>query len=409
MTDLKGSLGRTLTGLGIALGLCMFSASANAAQDVTYVRAKSSNVKVRNYPDRQALSVRTLDKGDLMRVHHESVGFYEVEIPGGLAVWVYGAYLENTSEPGVLRSTGNGVNMRPNAGSTSAHMPIKRKLKRGDLVKYIDRADATKPMSEDWVKVWSPADARAWVQAVDTEAVTSVAAAATEWANFAPRIPNAPTAKPVAPVVETKNAGAPKAAPKAAPVQPQVTDEARTALVQADGLFEEARTSQAADYTPVIRAYEKVLELAPAGSTTHQLAENGMKKVQIQAGIVAERANIAAEQAKRQSELERLAQDERDRQRMKDPLMGRFLKRGWLEERKVDGEKLYFMTWNGKTVCEVIVTDGRYSLEQFSGFEIGVMGTTVRREEPSGLGTVAQVRKLNLYRIEVISGSGARR
>jgi len=403
MTDLKGSLARTLTGMGIALGLCMFSSGALAAQDVTYVRAKDANVKVRNYPDRQALSVRTLDKGNLLRVHSESVGFYEVEVPGGLAVWVFGAYLENTSEPGVLKATGNGVNMRPQAGSTSAHMPIKRKLKRGDLVKYIDRADPTKAMAEDWVKVWSPEDARAWVQATETEAVTNAAAAATEWANIAPRIPNKPKPAPV--TTGAQNAGG----SKPVPVEPQVTDEARTALVQADGLLEEARTSAAADFSPVINAYEKVLTLAPAGSTTYALAETGLKKATIQAGIVAERANIAAELAKRQSELERLAQEERDRQRLNDPLMGRFIKRGWLEQRKVGGENHYFMTWNGETVCEVVVTDGRYDLEQFTGFEIGVMGTTVRPEQPSGLGTVAQVRMLNLYRIEVISGSGARR
>jgi len=404
MTDRKGSMGRTLAGLGMALGLCLFSSTAQAAQDATYVRAKSTNVMVRNYPDRQALSVRTLDKGNLLRVHSESVGFYEVEVPGGLAVWVFGAYLENTSQPGVLKATGNGVNMRPNAGSTSAHMPIKRKLKRGDLVKYIDRTDPTKPMAEDWVKVWSPQDARAWVQATDTEPVTDIAAAAKEWASIPPRIAKAPIPEPVVKAAPT-NAGAPKV-PTA---QPVATDEARTALVRADGLLEEAKASQAADFAPVISAYERVLAIAPAGSSTYQLAENGLAKAQIQAGIVAERANIAAERAKREAELERLAAEERDRLRQKDPLMGRFIKRGWLEERRVDGEKHYFMTWNGETVCQVIVSDGRYDLEQFAGFEIGVIGTTTRREQPSGLGTVAQARLLNLYRIEVISGSGARR
>ena len=259
------------------------------------------------------------------------------------------------------------------------------------------------------MKVWSPEDARGWIKASDTQPVTDVAAAAAEWAKIPPRVAKLPKPTPVAGTSSgnsgsTQNAGASK--PKDAPI---ASDEARTALIQADGLFEEARTSDAADYAPVIAAYERVLTLASKGSSTYQLAETGLTKANIQAGIAAERANIAAEQARRQAELDRLAQEERDRQRMKDPLMGRFIKRGWLEERRIEGDKRYFMVWDGQTVCEVVVSNGRYDLEQFTGFEIGVMGTTVRLEQPSGRGTIAEVRMLDLYRIEVISGSGARR
>jgi hypothetical protein len=158
-----------------ALLVCSSSAPALAAAQGSTSGARYATAKagamIRNYADRQGLVVREMKEGEMLRLFGEpvGVGFVEAETPGSLPVWVFGEYVQETDVPGVLRVTGSGVNMRPEPTVSVANMPLGTKLQRGDRVELIARLNTSLPIKEDWVQVWSPARARGWILASDTQ------------------------------------------------------------------------------------------------------------------------------------------------------------------------------------------------------------------------------------------------
>ncbi len=379
----------------------------------TYVRATSAGAKLLNYRDVQSSVWRTMAAGDVLRVTGEQVleppgqpklVFLEVEAPGGLPVWVFGQYLAPTEVEGVLQTT-TGVRMRPKPSSDQSSMAHPMTLKGGERVRFIERSDASKPMSEDWVKVWSPENARAWVLATETEAATDVAAAREEWTRTSDALrAKMPTAVPA--VTENDRDSTSAATPASAPAQ---DDEALQALEEARQLHESAIATPGANYADVIAAYEKTLEITPQGSPVGTQAKAGLHDAQIRAGF----ADLSAVVDSHNAETERLrAEYEREQEleaRTKDPLWGRFLARGWVVMRQSEEGPAYYLNWKGQDVCELVCTVGRYDLAVFEGFEIGVMGTTSRGAMPASATGPAEPKLLDLYRIEVISGAGPRR
>src|SRR5687767_3940065 len=82
------------------------SSAARAAQGqelVTYVRVGDKNTSAYNLADAQAVAVLDIAPQTVLAVHGERNGWLDVEAPGGFQVWVWGEYLEETDEPGVLR------------------------------------------------------------------------------------------------------------------------------------------------------------------------------------------------------------------------------------------------------------------------------------------------------------------
>jgi hypothetical protein len=66
----------------------------------------------------------------------------------------------------------------------------------------------------------------------------------------------------------------------------------------------------------------------------------------------------------------------------------------------------YVLRWGGKDVAEIVCASGRYDLQRFVGFEVGVIGATQRAAvEGTGdlPGTPAQI---DATRLEVISARG---
>src|SRR5258708_19499535 len=102
-----------------------------------------------------------------MAVYSERAGWLEVEPASGMKVWIHGSFLKRTSIPGVVEIIASSVRMRPLPASDEKSFPLPMKLDKGERVRVIGRADANKRVEEDWIQVWSPPGARAFVAASD--------------------------------------------------------------------------------------------------------------------------------------------------------------------------------------------------------------------------------------------------
>ena len=67
------------------------------------------------------------------------------------------------------------------------------------------------------------------------------------------------------------------------------------------------------------------------------------------------------------------------------------------------------MTFGGETVAEVRCLSGRYDLEVFERFEIGVIGRELQPVVRATATTMAEARVVDISRIEVLSGTTSRR
>jgi len=397
--------------LGLVMAAGALVVAAEAQEPVRYVRAKSAGAIIRNFQDRQGLAVREIGAGGLMRVFGESVGFLDVQAAGGFQVWVFGKYLDATSDPSIFRVNASSVLMRPQAGASTANMPIRTKLQRGDRVEMIGRQDEGKDFADDWIQIWSPDKARGWVLATDVTDVGDLAAAQAEWKRTQRvlPIPSAAAAQPKT----TTTAKAPE--PKAETPKPAVASAPRSGmdaaelLAVADALFERAVEADQPDFAAVSSAYQRVIDTAVPGSSTAQLALRRLDETKLRAKFAMLEQEVEKSHAERASRLEEIKQEQERRQLSQTAHWGRFNGRGWVEKEMILGEPHYFLSWGGETVAEVTCSSGRYDLAVFDGYEIGGMGIQVSPARQAELGKPGRARVLDLMKIEVISGSGARR
>ncbi|MFT7680427.1 MAG: hypothetical protein ACI8QC_004433 [Planctomycetota bacterium] len=395
----------------VGAGLLTLGASAQAAapQDSTaprYVRAKQG-AQVRNFQDMQGLAFHSLKSEDLMKVHNQSRGkvtFLEVSTPGGFPVWVFGKYLQETGAQGVLRVSGSHVNMRPRPDSSAASMPLRERLMTGDTVAFISRRDPVLPMAQDWVRVWSPESARAWVRAEDVIAADG-AGLVTEYRGAMRQLASAPKNKPA--VAKPTH----KATPRASVAK--VPDAVIDALAKADSMLEDATRSglpTAAQLGAVESAYRKVLADAPARSHTHALAAQQMERVSVLRGLADVRAELAADKIANAKRLDKLAVKQSQAELKSTVSWGRFHARGWLErEEPTRGEVHYYVRWDGMRQAELICGQGRYNLEAYVGFQLGIQGHTRRPAQAASLGGPAMAQVIDVYKVEVIAGSAGQR
>ena len=410
-----GQLSAVFLALLTAPAVAQEAQPADAAASVRYVRVKEEGGKLLNFPDVQSSVWRVVSDGDVLRVvgeqklnlpSGEEMTFLEAEAPGGLPVWVFGQYLSATERDGILRTTTN-VRMRPKPTSDTSSMAHPMTLPRGERVRFVERNDPARPMAEDWVKVWSPESARAWILASRTEAIDHNAGSAA-WTQ-ASKLLRGPMESPA----KAREAAASQtsesvAAPDASGRGDVPLATVQNSLDKADELYAAAQTTEGADYRDAVAAYQKALDEAGPDTPLGRVAASRLQIAQAAADLAALRLEIAEVDAARERRQKDLEREERLAEARDDPLWGRFLARGWVMEREVEGEARYFIDWRGSEVCEVICSNGRYDLSLFRGFEIGVMGTTSRGPIAETADTPRQPSLLDLYRIEVISGSGAR-
>jgi hypothetical protein len=379
------------------------TAEAAEAQDqakLRYVSAGDSGARARNLYDAQGVVVLEVKKDTILAVHGERAGWLDVEAPGGFKVWVYGEYVRAGSEPGEVRISGSNVRMRPLPSSGPESLPLRQHLSRGDEVRMIKRNDPARSLAEDWVQVWSPPGARAWVRVAETKPLAASAKGASLWATAVA----AASSRPVADVGVT-----PASAPATA--KALETADVNALLGKADTLLQNERAKDEAggvpNYSVVVAAYEVLLTAVDSGPTADlarsriQLVESYADAYEIRVELEEQRTSLEA--AAKERELER------DAARTRNALDGRFGARGWLVQRKVTGQRkpVWMLEWSGGAVAEVTCDSGRYDLSVFANYELGVSGRVVRGPSVGSGDIEVRPRQIDISRIEVISGRPA--
>jgi len=383
--------------------------AAESGVPLRYVRAKSSGAKIYNLADAKGVELEPAKAESLLAVYSENGGFLEIEPAEGLLVWVSGKYLATTDEPGVLKVTGNGINMRPAPSSTSENSyPLARSLGKSDKVRAESRQHPDKPLAEDWVRVWAPTGTHAWCKKSDVadasgNDLAALFTAAQKDARSSAKLFVEPKLASTTPATapKTEKSDKPAQGDKAVAAKgtegaAQVnTQGAATELAKANELYEKARASESQDFNAAKTSYQKVVELAP-NSSSADAARAGLSKIDLHeeiARIKADRVSLEADRAARLAQAEK---DLRDASLGSDPLWGRFQSRGWLTK---DGDR-WVVRWAGKVTSEITCSSGRYDLALFQGFQLGITGALQRGASSDG------PARFDVRRIEVLDGRG---
>ena len=399
--------------VGIAAGPVW--AQQRAAKPERYVVAGDAGAKLRNLADAGAKVVLDAQKGTVLAVYGERAGYLDVEAPGGVSCWVFGRSLRATGVPGVLEVTKNRVTMRPLPNSDITSYPLPQLLSSGDRVWVIARNDATKPLAEDWVNIWSPPGVRAWVKSTETGAIPAGKDGKSLWNDAAKKLLSA--RKPVdlspksnlprVPEEDVKQTATTGVVEASSQVSASAMQEARTLLIEADKLYDAARATNTADYGPARNAYERVLVLASTGHVADR-ARARLSEITAREELHAMKADHARAKEERAAERTRLEKElEEARLTRTDPLIGKFQSRGWLEKEERRGEDpVYTIHWAGMPQSEVVCASGRYDLELYVGFEIGIVGGASRAPVPASAGARPRPIQYEVMKVEVISGRG---
>jgi hypothetical protein len=370
------------------------------APKVQYLRAGPQGAKARNLQDAGALAVGDLAAGTLLAVYDTQGDWLSVEVPGGFEVWIFGQYVKPASEAGMLEVTGSSVQQRPVASSGNESYPLQPSIPRGERVRMIEQKDPSKPLDQDWVKIWSPPGTRAWMQKSQTEALAAGTDGAAAWAQAvveAKKRVAGSAAKPGAPTAPTsiKEAASEAAGPKL--TAPEL-------LKKADQMLARERAQKRPDYMVVRDAYNRVLEESKDGPSA-DLARTHLKEVDAYLEAERIRMELEEERGRRESELVKRQDALSKAGQAKDLYAGRFEGRGWLERRVVVGQPpSYVLRWSGDQVAEVVCNTGRYDLSVFAGYEIGVNGRELRAAIAGTSVQPGQPKLLDASRIEVLSG-----
>jgi len=385
--------------------------ASSAPQVATkFVRTADGGGKLRNLASPVGEVVLDAKAGALLAVRAERNGWLEVEPASGMKVWVYGTYLKKSNTPGVAEVNANSVRMRPLPSSDEKSFPLPMKLDRGEHVRVIARADASKPLAEDWVQIWSPAGATAWIAMQETKALAAGEDGRAAWTG---ELKEAQAAMPVvdvfggstevaasmAAVGAGGTAAAKDASAKADPKKASTSDK----LAEAEQLMKAAQAANPQDFTAAKAAYAGVIAISaegPAADSARQRLEEISIREEIQR-LKLDKDKLQSERAEKLAEAEAKLKEVAKR---KDPLWGRFQARGWLERQVQPGmPNRYAVTWGGHEVAEIACGNGRYELDSFVGCEVGVLGVTQRAAVPASADSPGTPARVEATRIEVIS------
>lgn len=340
-------------------------ASAPKDEPLRFGRIAADGITVLNLADEKGKPVAQPAKGQLVAVYKEHAsGWLEIEVPGGFPVWVFGKFLAPSADANVYEVTGSGVNLRPEPSSeVVTNFPLPQRLQPGDKVRGIELADATKPLSENWVRVWSPPGVRAFVKSSVVEGLSQGETGATLWSQALASLPSAPPVR-----VEAARPGALSEAD-------QKDATARTALEAARAALEAERKKDTPDYAPIQGEFEKLV------ATGGPVAVEARAELRTVATLI-EAANLRADLER---ERQRRADEARAAQvavwkssKEKDPFGGVFPVRGVVERRtSTDGIPRFFLRFGKDTVCELACSSGRYDLSTYAGVEVGVHGAEI--------------------------------
>jgi hypothetical protein len=367
------------------LSLCASAASAQGTP-ARFARVDAEDARVLNLADEKGIAIASPSKGTLVAVFDEvQSGWSAIEIPGGFPVWVYGAYLEESPTPGTFEVTRDAVNLRPKPSNDIQSFPLPQRLSAGTRLQAIERPEASVPSKEAWIHVWSPPGIRAWIR---TSALAALAANEDGKTLWDAAVASAPR---VTLPAQARADAAPKS--ETAEVDPALRQELETAREK----LAAERVKEAPDYPVVRRALEALLVKSSTGPVAIE-ARNELRLLEtleraevLEAELARERVRVAEKAREDQAALVA-------RSRAKDPLGDAFAARGVLtREQGVDGKTRYWLSFGGKRVAEALCSSGRYALDLFAGYEIGVQGFEVEGSEP-----VEGRMRIELTRLEVI-------
>jgi hypothetical protein len=282
------------------------------------------------------------------------------------------------------------------------------KLDKGERVRVVARADPTKPILEDWVRIWSPAGATAWIESKETKALATSEDARAAWAT---EIKATQAAMPVVDVFGGGEAAAAvpaaagaKAAAKDAGAKTEPKSQAAyDKLAEGEKLLKEAQAQGTPDYTAAKAAFAAAIAQSPEGAAADS-ARQRLEEISIREEIQrlkADKDKLQSERAGKLAEAEAKLAEVAARQ---SPLRGKFQARGWLEKHVQAGmPNRYSVSWGGREVAEIACGNGRYELESFVGCEIGVVGVMQRAAVAATEDKPGTPAKVEATRIEVIS------
>lgn len=389
----------------VQVGALLALAAPSLAQEWA---TSTEGAVARSFPDRNATAVAELPSGTFLKIIETSEGtrpFHRVEVAGSFQVWVHGRYLAETGVDGVFTVTGDRLNMRPAPSGGADSFPLPDRLDRGAQVEFCARFDESLPLSEDWVKIWAPRGSTAWVEASKTAAAADAVKASAAFARGYRSLPSEskPATAAEKPSTEAK-----------APASVQETREtasagSRSAMRKADDLFDAATASNSTDaatWSAVAAAYDEVVAQAGEGKPLGVVAARQAERARLQVELAQLKGNLSEREQQRQERIQKMLDTARQHQLAKTATWGRFDGRGYLESTTdVDGNRRWYLVWSGARRFEVVNGDGRYDLEVFEGYQIGVQGAVRRAYSAPTLETDELLTLLDIRRIEVIRGS----
>jgi hypothetical protein len=400
----SGRIGGGLVACALALlsGVSPAQESAAQAQEKPekYVLAGSTGATLLNLPDSKGHEVLRVGGETPLAVYPspKASPFLRVAAPGGLKVWVFGKYLTPSSRPGWVEVSGSYVNMRPRPQSADSY-PLGQ-LDRGDRLRIIQRKDPSKPLSDDWVQVYSPPDTKGYVLAAETRALPAGANAQQAW-DGAVKSALAGQPEVLLPKASPPTGGAQAAKPieAASPGDgPSSGTGIFAGLAAANSEMDMALAGDSPDYAKLHANYERLLAQRP-DEPTRRLIQERIERLNLLGELARIRADHAKQNAQREEQLVDLRATVNQSQRANDPKWGRFQTRGWLERQEQSGQKVYLVRWGADTLAHLQCSSGRYNLDLYNGVEIGVQGVTV---------SAAKVKSgaypmIDIDRLEVIS------
>jgi hypothetical protein len=360
-------------------------------------RIAEAAVSIRNLPDIDGVSIATPAKGSLVSIHGERAGWLEVEVPGGFAVWVFGRYLRPLGEKGVFEVTRNAVNIRPAPRSDVLSFPLPQRLHAGDHVRVIELLDPEAELETTWARIWSPPGVHAFVRATDTLPLGATEQGAEVWKEAMVALADHQPPPYLRPGEGAGEAEAVEVTPKVA-VADEAETKARAEIEVIRRLLEEEAGKPTPDFGVVRSRLAAVSTTASSGVITAEVRRE-LERVGAFEAVAQMRSELEREREERAEAARRRQRAVWTASTAKDPLGHVFLSRGiLLRQVGSDGTPRYFLRFGKEIASEVVCVSGRYDLDAFAGYEIGVQGESL---QVTG-GAVGAPPAIEVHRVEVI-------
>lgn len=350
-----------------------------------YARVASDGASIVNLPDDKGVEVLRAERGTLLSVWRELAGWLEVEVPGGFSAWMHGRYLQPTPDEGVFEVTNNAINVRPLPKSDVTSFPLPQRLHAGDRVRVVALADPAAPLADTWARIVTPPGVHAWIRGDRTAALAAGEDGAALWRERAAAAPQPQPARASAAPAGSAEGSAPPAG--------AAEGSGREELERLRGAIDEERAKESPSYAPLAA---ELRALQAGASAALQLEIQGeLSRLKALEEVAQVRLELERERGRRAEELRAREAGVLEASRSKDPLGAVFRSRGLLlRSARGDEAPRFLLRFGNRDVGEVVCTSGRYDLDLFAGYEVGVFGDDLAAADGASV--------LDIGRLEVI-------